>query len=99
MKSERAIQLEYRQVKVQAGKLDECADEIKVVRQRLERLMEELRGSWEGESASLYLEKCNELSRKLKISSNNLDSTAKVISRAADIYRAAELAAIALAKN
>lgn len=99
MKSKAAIQIEFSQVTAQARKLEDCADELQDVRRQLDRLMEDLRGGWAGESAELYLQKCSELSGKLYTSRKNLDKVADVIHRSAKAYRDAELAAIQLAQN
>lgn len=99
MKTEATIRVEFEQTIRQAQRLEQCADELESVRRQLNALVNELRGSWEGESAGLYCQKCNELSEKLGTSRKNLDKTADVIVRSAKAYRDAELAAIQLVQD
>lgn len=99
MKTKGSIQIEYRQVINQAEKLEGCANEIHDLQRQIETLMNDLRSGWSGDSAELYLQKCNELSRKLGQSEKNLDQTAGVIRRSAKAYRDAELAALELVQN
>lgn len=98
MKSSNTIQVEFQQVTRQTKKLEQCADDLQKVRRQLQELMNDLRVSWAGESAELYLQKCNELSNKINTSAKNLGKTADVIERSAKAYRDAELAAIKIAE-
>ncbi len=99
MKSSKQIQVEFQQVVRQTRKLEQCADDLRDARRQLNRLMDELRSGWAGESADQYLQKCNELSKKLNTSARNLDQTANVIEKTARAYRDAELAAIRLVQD
>lgn len=99
MKSKTTIQIEYQKVTAQARKLEDCADDLKTIRTKLEGIMEELRSGWEGESAQLYFQKCQELSDKLASSQKDLTKTAGVIDKTAEAYRLAELAALQLVQD
>ena len=99
MKSKAAIQLEYRSVCAQASKLEASADELAQIRNQLDILVDNLRDGWAGESANLYFQKCEALSRKISTSQKDLDKIASVIRRTAKIYRDTEMAAIAAVQD
>lgn len=99
MKSESSIKFEYHQVVSQANRLENCSEDLQNVCRELDRLVDTLRTGWEGESASLYFEKCNELYAKIKSASNDLERTSVTIKRTAKIYRDTELAAIRLVQD
>lgn len=99
MKAKESIQIAYSQVRSQAQKLDNCANDLQNLQRKLDALMNDLRGGWTGESAELYLQKCSELSQKLDASRKNLDRTADAIRTTAKAYRDAELLALQLVQN
>ena len=99
MKTKGTIQIEYQQVINQAAKLEECANDMQELQRQIETLMNNLRSGWSGESAELYLQKCDALAGKLSQSEKNLDQTARVIRKSAKAYRDAELAALELVRD
>lgn len=99
MKTTTEIQIEYSKVIAQSRKLDACADDLRTLYKELDDITSDLRAGWAGESADIYLSKCQELRDKLRSSQLSLSQTSSVVRRTAELYRAAELAAIAIVKD
>lgn len=98
-KSARTILVEFRQVREQAKALEECAGELSSIEKQLQDLTAGLRAQWQGESADLYCQKCEELGGKLNNSANHLKKVSTAIHRAAKSYYDAEMKAVELAQK
>lgn len=91
MKTKASIQIDFQNAINQARKLEECAEEMKRIQRNLRAAEEELNAGWKGDSASLYLSKCQELEGKIVRSQRNLVQIASVILRTAKVHYDAEL--------
>ena len=89
-KSARTILVEFRQ---------ECAGELSSIEKQLQDLTAGLRAQWQGESADLYCQKCEELGGKLNNSANHLEKVSTAIHQAAKNYYDAEMTAVELAQK
>ena len=98
-KSARTILVEFRQVREQAKALEECAGELSSIEKQLQDLTAGLRAQWQGESADLYCQKCEELGGKLNNSANHLEKVSTAIRQAAKSYYDAEMTAVELAQK
>ena len=98
-KSARTILVEFRQVREQAKALEECAGELSSIEKQLQDLTAGLRAQWQGESADLYCQKCEELGGKLNNSANHLEKVSTAIHQAAKNYYDAETTAVELAQK
>ena len=98
-KSARTILVEFRQVREQAKALEECAGELSSIEKQLQDLTAGLRALWQGESADLYCQKCEELGGKLNNSANHLEKVSTAIRQAAKSYYDAEMTAVELAQK
>lgn len=98
-KTAKTILVEFRQVQEQAKSLEECAGDLKSIEKQLQGVVDGLRGNWQGRSADLYCQKCEELSEKLTNSASKLEHISTAIGRAAYRYRDAELKAVELAQK
>lgn len=94
MKTEKSINIEFQQVSRQVDALKECAGDLDRAAKQLRDFMESLRPAWQGESAELYLQKCEALAQKIQKNSDVLDQTAGIIYRSAQSYRNAEIKAL-----
>ena len=88
------ITLEYKSVKAQAAKAEECAQDLMTIRQKLIALTNEISQGWQGDAATAFLEKCETLAEKIQISAKEIERTANIIEKAAELYRKAEENAI-----
>lgn len=98
-KSARTILVEFRQVREQAKALEECAGELSSIEKQLQDLTAGLRAQWQGESADLYCQKCEELGGKLNNSAKHLEKVSTAIRQAAKNYYDAEMKAVELAQK
>ena len=98
-KSARTSLVEFRQVREQAKALEECAGELSSIEKQLQDLTAGLRAQWQGESADLYCQKCEELGGKLNNSANHLEKVSTAIRQAAKSYYDAEMTAVELAQK
>ena len=98
-KSARTILVEFRQVREQAKALEECVGELSSIEKQLQDLTAGLRAQWQGESADLYCQKCEELGGKLNNSANHLEKVSTAIRQAAKNYYDAEMTAVELAQK
>ena len=87
MASYKSISITFGNALAQAQKLESSAEQMRNASQKLESIEESLRSEWEGESASLYLQKCEMLKQKL-------NRTAKELQQIASVIRDAELKAL-----
>lgn len=94
MKTRRSISIHFAQVMTQARTLDRCARELRQIQGEMDNILGQLGAEWKGESASLYLEKCDRLNQKIQRSSSNLSQVSGVIQRSARAYYEAELRAL-----
>ena len=98
-KSARTILVEFRQVREQAKALEECAGELSSIEKQLQDLTAGLRAQWQGKSADLYCQKCEELGGKLNNSANHLEKVSTAIHQAAKSYYDAEMTAVELVQK
>ena len=101
-KSLYTIQMDFKKANDCAAKLEEAARQLKKV--AYERFQNEVRrvGScWQGDSANLYINKCNTLTQQMGRTANQLSETAKAIRTIAKNTYNADIKArtIALKKN
>lgn len=84
------INWNYIQAKRQADRLREQAERLrKLSRDRMEDAIQNLAGSWKGESAGAYIRKAERMKRELEDAAAELERTAEVIRSSADrTYRA-----------
>ena len=94
MASYKSISITFGNALAQAQKLESSAEQMRNASQKLESIEASLRSEWEGESASLYLQKCEMLKQKLNRTAKELQQIASVIRKAAKAYRDAELKAL-----
>lgn len=94
MATYKSISITFGNALAQAQKLESSAEQMRNASQRLEAVEESLRSEWEGESASLYLQKCDALKQKLEKTAGDLVQIAAVIRKSAKSYRDAEIKAL-----
>ncbi|MFR5814134.1 WXG100 family type VII secretion target [Hominisplanchenecus sp.] len=94
MASYKSISITFGNALAQAQKLESSAEQMRNASQKLESIEESLRSEWEGESASLYLQKCDALKQKLEKTAGDLVQIAAVIRKSAKSYRDAEIKAL-----
>ena len=94
MKTARSISIAFSNAIAQAQKLENNAEQMRASKRQLDSIKASLRAEWEGESASLYLQKCELLGGKLEQTARDLDQIASVIRRSAKTYRDAEMRAL-----
>ena len=96
--SEAAIYINYSQAVKQANELDEQAAKLrKIASNDCDRIISQLSREWKGDSASLYLAKCQTLKNELIKSAKKLENTAQSIRTAAKKVKEADLRAKELA--
>lgn len=94
MKTKASITIDFQNAINQARKLENCAEELKRIQNNLKMAEEELNAGWKGDSALLYLSKCQELEGQIVKSQRNLVQIANVILRTAKLHYDAELKSI-----
>ncbi len=99
MSTEKSIRIEFNQVKAQATALNSCASDLSDVSTKLGSIVDTLSAGWQGDSATLFLQKCEALQTKLTKTSSNLQTVSRVVSNAANSYYQTEMKAIELAKT
>lgn len=99
MKTLSSISISFQQTTEQARSLSACADSLRAVQRQMDAIIGELQGNWGGDAADLYLNKCNQFSRKLNRTAGELDQVASSIKRTAKNYYEAEKRAIRLAQQ
>lgn len=84
------INWNYIQAKRQADRLREQAEHLRKLAQgRMDDVIQNLTGSWSGESARAYIRKAEQTRRELETLAAELERTAEVIRSSADrTYRA-----------
>ena len=73
------IDFNYNEAIKQAQELQVIADEITRINKRLAVGRDELYGSWQGESARLFLDKAVKMGDKIQRTANNLDNVADAV--------------------
>lgn len=99
MKTARSISIAFGNAIAQAQKLENSADQMRASKRQLDGIKDSLRAEWEGESASLYLQKCDLLGAKLERTASELNQIASVIRKSAKSYRDAEMRALEAVKT
>lgn len=61
MKTARAISIAFGNAISQAEKLENSAEQMRASKRQLDEIKNSLKAGWEGESASLYFQKCEQL--------------------------------------
>ena len=94
------IQMNYRAVKKQAGRLEEIAGSLsKLSKDQLENCFEQIRTGWEGDNAVASIGKGRVIQQDLQTISENLKKTAVTICEIATETYNAEMRALELAKT
>ena len=99
MKTARSISIAFGNAIAQAEKLEASAEQMRTSKRQLESIRDSLKTEWEGESASLYFQKCDLLGAKLEKTAGELAQIAPVIRRSARAYRDAEMKALEAVKT
>lgn len=94
MATYKSISIAFGNALAQAQKLENSAEQMRNASRQLDTVKESLRSEWEGESASLYLQKCDALKQKLEKTAGDLVQIAAVIRKSAKSYRDAEIKAL-----
>ena len=87
------MEIEYSGEALTESQLQVIADEISRINKRLAVGRDELSGSWQGESARLFLDKAVKMGEKIQRTANNLDNVADGVYVVANTLKAAEEAA------
>lgn len=72
MATYKSISIAFGNALAQAQKLENSAEQMRNASRQLDTVKESLRSEWEGESASLYLQKCDALKQKLEKTAGDL---------------------------
>lgn len=99
MATEQSISIEFKQAKKGAAKIESCADELLRIVHDMDNLTQDLRGGWEGESADLFIGKCERLEKRLNNNVRYLDQLAITIRSMAKSYYDAEMEALRAANE
>lgn len=94
MKTKESIRIDFDNAMRQAVSADNCSEELRNVERKLQEVISELSGGWKGEAASLYLEKCEALAKKISKSANDMSRISGTIKKTARIYYETEKAAL-----
>lgn len=94
MKTARSISIAFGNAIAQAEKLEASAEQMRASKRQLDSIRDSLKTEWEGESASLYFQKCDLLGAKLDKTAGELAQIAAVIRKSARTYRDAEMKAL-----
>lgn len=94
------IEMNFRQAKLQADKLDQLASQLDhLASGQFGETMQNLSASWKGESANAYLQKGRRLESNMKKTADNLRNTARQIRTVAKKIYDAEMRAKQLAEK
>lgn len=96
MKTKQSIRIDFDNAMRQAASADNCSEELRNVERQLQEVIHELSSGWKGEAASLYLEKCEALAKKIGKSANDMNRISSTIKKTAKIYYETEKAALDL---
>lgn len=99
MKTARSISIAFGNAIAQAEKLEASVEQMRASKRQLDSIRDSLKTEWEGESASLYFQKCDLLGAKLEKTAGELAQIASVIRRSARAYRDAEMKALEAVKT
>jgi WXG100 family type VII secretion target len=100
MASRYSIEMDLKQAKKQANKLDDIANNISDLSNRkFENTLQNLSSSWKGGNASAYLNKGTKLQGQMNSTASELHSIASDIRRIAQRIYDAEMAALEIAEN
>lgn len=99
MKTARAISIAFGNAISQAEKLENSAEQMRASKRQLDEIKNSLKAGWEGESASLYFQKCEQLGEKLKRTADDLEQIARVIRSSAKTYRDTEMRALNIVRT
>ena len=99
MKTARSISIAFGNAIAQAEKLEASAEQMRTSKKQLDSIRDSLKAEWEGESASLYFQKCDLLGTKLEKTAGELAQIASVIRKSAKTYRDAEMKALEAVKT
>lgn len=99
MKTARSISIAFGNAIAQAEKLEASAEQMRTSKKQLDSIRDSLKTEWEGESASLYFQKCDLLGAKLEKTAGELAQIASVIRKSAKTYRDAEMKALEAVKT
>ncbi len=95
MKTAFQIRMDFNKANRQAAELDDLAEKIKRIgTNKLGDALNEVRASWTGENASMFIQKGNLVGNQLVNHSKNLRNTAATIRRIAKRIYDAEMAAL-----
>lgn len=94
MASYATINFNYRKAISQANQLEDLADDLKRIANRdVDGALDQVAGSWKGDSSQLFLQKGEKAKSDLIRSANQLRNTANAIRKAAENVRRAEIRA------
>ena len=93
-RSLRSISIAFENAIAQARKLENSAQQMRMSKRQLTDIRYSLGSEWQGESATLYFQKCETLENKLEKTADDLMQIASVIRKSAKAYRDAELRAL-----
>lgn len=94
MASYATINFNYRKAINQAAKLEDLANDLKRIANRdVEGALDQVAGSWKGDSSRLFLQKGEKAKSDLLRSATQLQNTANAIRKAAENVRRAEIRA------
>ena len=99
MKTARSISIAFGNAIAQVEKLEASAEQMRTSKKQLDSIRYSLKAEWEGESASLYFQKCDLLGAKLEKTAGELAQIASVIRKSAKTYRDAEMKALEAVKT
>lgn len=99
MKTRESIRIDFANAMKQASLADDCAEELRMVERSVNELINEINSGWTGEAATLYLEKCELLAKKINKSSNDMKKISSTIAKTAKIYYETEKAALEVVRH
>lgn len=94
MRTARSISIAFDNAIAQAKRLENSAEQMRASQRQLDEIKASLKAGWEGESANLYFQKCEQLGNKLRRTAEDLEQIARVIRKSAKTYRDAEMRAL-----
>lgn len=96
----KTIEINYQEAMSSANQLDAIADELeRELRRGYAESMAQLAGNWTGANAEYFQTKGEKLTEQIQDSVKRIRSGADEVRRTARLIRAAELAALAIAKG
>ena len=94
MASYATINFNYQKAMRQAAQLEDLANQLKrIANSDVDSALDQVAGSWKGDSANIFLQKGNKAKNDLIQSAKQLQNTANAIRSAARALRAAEIRA------